>query len=182
MFTFTFEGDVGYRRIAILSRVSLHVGNGEGILLSGSNGSGKTTLLGTCAGLLHPLTGVARRNGQDTRTAATQALVAHIGEPLSLFGELTVKEHAERARSLAPHLMDTAYFRQLSDAFAAPNSRTHSSRVYSPVKPAERISHSSLLATRNSCSEMKYSTNSIYPPSDQQERYSEPSTNSRAPS
>ena len=44
--------EVGYGKLKVLKRISLHVAPGEIITIIGANGAGKTTLLHTIAGLL----------------------------------------------------------------------------------------------------------------------------------
>ena len=54
-----------YGAVAVLHEVSLEVQAGEIVCVIGGNGAGKTTLLKTIAGVLRPVAGRVRADGQD---------------------------------------------------------------------------------------------------------------------
>ncbi len=63
---------------SVLSGVDLRVEAGETIALLGPNGSGKSTLLKTLAGLLRPLAGTLRLNGDDVHTLRAREIARRI--------------------------------------------------------------------------------------------------------
>ena len=77
--------------------VSLEVAAGDVVALLGANGAGKTTTLRTVSGLVHPLSGAIRVEGQDLRRVSASARarlgIAHVPESRGLFFGLTVAEH-----------------------------------------------------------------------------------------
>jgi len=102
-----------YNGIEALCGLSLRVGRGELLALMGRNGSGKTTLLKNLVGLLHPKRGRVIINGLDTRHAAVETLIQHVGyvpqDPSSLLFADTVRQELEftrRAHALPPTDVD----------------------------------------------------------------------------
>ena len=98
----------GYRGVAVVHDVDLHVDAGEVVALLGANGAGKTTVLLTVSGLLPRIDGDIEVLGtpqprSTRRNAATQALalarrgVAHVPEDRALFFGLTGSEHLRLA-------------------------------------------------------------------------------------
>ncbi len=98
----------GYRGVAVVHDIDLHVGAGEVVALLGANGAGKTTTLLTVSGLVPRLGGDIEVLGalqppSTRRTAAAQALalvrrgVAHVPEDRALFFGLTGREHLRLA-------------------------------------------------------------------------------------
>ena len=87
----------GYDGAPVLRDLDLHVEPGEVVALLGPNGAGKTTTLRTISGLVHPLAGVIRLNGEDLarRSPAARARlgIAHMPEGRGVFFGLTVAEH-----------------------------------------------------------------------------------------
>ena len=73
----------GYGGAAVLKEVSLHVGAGEIVTVIGTNGAGKTTLLNTVAGLLRPLGGIVRLDGEPIGGRPTEKIV-RAGESASV--------------------------------------------------------------------------------------------------
>ncbi len=67
--------DVFYGRVQAVRSASLEVDKGEVVALIGSNGAGKTTSLRTISGLLHPLRGTIKFNGQDITRTEPQKIV-----------------------------------------------------------------------------------------------------------
>ena len=77
--------------------MSLHVAPGEVVCLMGANGSGKSSLLNTVSGLVLPVQGSVRFNGEDvTRVPTYQRLgrgLAHVLERRRLFPYMSVQEN-----------------------------------------------------------------------------------------
>ena len=89
--------DAFYGRIQALRRVSISVDKGEVVALIGSNGAGKTTTLRTISGLMHPLSGTVRFDGQDiTRTGPSRIVelgISQSPEGRRLFPRMTVLDN-----------------------------------------------------------------------------------------
>jgi branched-chain amino acid transport system ATP-binding protein len=87
----------GYDSAAVIRDISLEVAPGEVVALLGANGAGKTTTLRAVSGLVHPLRGAIRIEGQDLRRVSASARarlgIAHVPESRGLFFGLTVAEH-----------------------------------------------------------------------------------------
>jgi branched-chain amino acid transport system ATP-binding protein len=87
----------GYDSAAVIRDISLEVAAGEVVALLGANGAGKTTTLRAVSGLVHPLSGAIRVEGQDLRRVSASARarlgIAHVPESRGLFFGLTVAEH-----------------------------------------------------------------------------------------
>src|SRR5215210_9317844 len=87
----------GYDAAAVVRSLDLHVGSGEVVALLGPNGAGKTTTLRAVSGLVRPMAGVIRVNGEDIakRSPAARARlgIAHVPEGRGVFFGLTVAEH-----------------------------------------------------------------------------------------
>jgi branched-chain amino acid transport system ATP-binding protein len=87
----------GYDGAAVIRDVSLEVGQGQVVALLGANGAGKTTTLCVVSGLVHPMSGAVRVEGQDLRRVSPSARarlgIAHVPESRGLFFGLTVAEH-----------------------------------------------------------------------------------------
>ena len=87
----------GYDGAAVIRDISLEVASGEVLALLGANGAGKTTTLRTVSGLVHPMNGAIRVEGQDVRRVSPSARarlgIAHVPESRGLFFGLTVAEH-----------------------------------------------------------------------------------------
>jgi energy-coupling factor transporter ATP-binding protein EcfA2 len=92
-----------YDGVEALCGLDLHVEQGELIALMGPNGSGKTTLLKHLVGLLQPERGRVVVNGLNTREAALDTLIQHVGyvpqDPSSLLFADTVRQELEFTRS-----------------------------------------------------------------------------------
>lgn len=90
------ELDVRYGSIAALRGVSMHVQQGELVALIGVNGAGKTTLLATIAGVLKPVRGSIRFQGESIAglppETITQRGIALVPEGRGIFPSLTVQE------------------------------------------------------------------------------------------
>ena len=87
----------GYDNAAVIRDISLEVAPGEVVALLGANGAGKTTTLRAVSGLVHPMAGAIRVEGQDLRRVSASARarlgIAHVPESRGLFFGLTVAEH-----------------------------------------------------------------------------------------
>ena len=87
----------GYDSAAVIRDISLEVAPGEVVALLGANGAGKTTTLRAVSGLVHPMSGAIRVEGEDLRRVSASARarlgIAHVPESRGLFFGLTVAEH-----------------------------------------------------------------------------------------
>ena len=87
----------GYDSAAVIRGVSFEVAPGAVVALLGANGAGKTTTLRAVSGLVHPMGGAIRVEGQDVRRVSASARarlgIAHVPESRGLFFGLTVAEH-----------------------------------------------------------------------------------------
>jgi branched-chain amino acid transport system ATP-binding protein len=87
----------GYDSAAVIREISFEVAPGEVVALLGANGAGKTTTLRAVSGLVHPMNGAIRVEGQDLRRVSPSARarlgIAHVPESRGLFFGLTVAEH-----------------------------------------------------------------------------------------
>jgi len=94
--------DAGYGRAQVLFDISLSVGRGEVVVLLGRNGAGKSTTLKTIAGLMHPLRGEIRFDGERIeRTASYRNArngLGYVPETRRIFTSLTVAENLEVGR------------------------------------------------------------------------------------
>jgi len=89
--------DVRYGRVQALHKVSLHVKQGEVVVVVGSNGAGKTTLLKTVVGLLKPVAGSIHFQGEKISGQPVYKVVKKrislIPEGRMVFGDQTVLEN-----------------------------------------------------------------------------------------
>jgi branched-chain amino acid transport system ATP-binding protein len=87
----------GYDCLQVLWDVSLTVAEGEFVALIGSNGAGKTTTLRTVAGLLPPLGGEVRFQGESIAGLAPHLIsrrgLSYVTEDLNLFEAMSVREN-----------------------------------------------------------------------------------------
>jgi branched-chain amino acid transport system ATP-binding protein len=87
----------GYLGIPAVREISLTVARGEVVALLGPNGAGKTTTLSTIAGLLTPISGHVRLDGEEIGGRRTHLLarqgIALVPEDRSLFYDLTAREN-----------------------------------------------------------------------------------------
>ncbi|MGL5853175.1 MAG: ABC transporter ATP-binding protein [Phycicoccus sp.] len=88
---------VSYGKITAVKGISFTVEEGQVVSLIGTNGAGKTTTLRTISGLLRPVAGSVRFNGQDLTTVAAHDIVtlgiAHSPEGRRIFPRLSVEEN-----------------------------------------------------------------------------------------
>jgi branched-chain amino acid transport system ATP-binding protein len=89
----------GYGTVPVLNGVTIRVGNGEFIAIVGPNGAGKTTLFKTISGIVPPMSGAIRFEGNDLLAVAPSARphlgIAHVPEGRQVFPSLTVLENLE---------------------------------------------------------------------------------------
>jgi branched-chain amino acid transport system ATP-binding protein len=87
----------GYGGSAVLNSISLHVDDGEAVVILGPNGHGKTTLLRAISGLIRPTAGSVEFDGQVISNLRASDIVAagviHIPQGDLPFPELTVMEN-----------------------------------------------------------------------------------------
>jgi branched-chain amino acid transport system ATP-binding protein len=88
---------VSYGRVPALWDVSFAVPAGEIVALVGANGAGKTTTVRALSGLLKPLGGTIKFNGERIDGAASTEMVrrgiVHVPEARRLFPEMSVLEN-----------------------------------------------------------------------------------------
>jgi len=88
---------VGYDSAAVIRNLDLEVAPGEVVALLGANGAGKTTTLRVVSGLVRPLEGTIRFEGNDLSRVSAHARarlgIAHVPESRGLFFGLTVADH-----------------------------------------------------------------------------------------
>jgi branched-chain amino acid transport system ATP-binding protein len=98
----------GYLGTPVVRDLCLHVDAGEVVALFGPNGAGKTTTLSAIAGLIAPLGGTIRFDGEEIGGRPAHRLahagVALVPEDRALFPGLTVREHLKLARRPAGRL------------------------------------------------------------------------------
>jgi branched-chain amino acid transport system ATP-binding protein len=89
----------GYGSLQVLFGVSLFVDPGEVVALMGSNGAGKTTTLRSITGLIKPMSGVVRLDGDEVTGSAPEKLVRRgmvmVPEGRGMLRDLTVGENLE---------------------------------------------------------------------------------------
>ena len=88
-----------YGNIHALKGISLTVENGEIVTLIGGNGAGKSTTLRTITGIMKPLEGFVRLEGEDLAPYKPHQIVykgiAMVPEGRRIFGRLTVAENLD---------------------------------------------------------------------------------------
>lgn len=91
--------EVSYGKIRAIKGISLHINQGEVVVLVGANGAGKTTLLKTISGLLAPSGGSIEFQGLDlTKIAPHQRVIEGIcqaPEGRGIFPGMTVEENLQ---------------------------------------------------------------------------------------
>ncbi len=88
---------VSYGAVRALQSVSFEAPSGEITAVLGANGAGKTTLLRTISGLVTPLSGTVRKDGDLLSGRKTEDIVrlgvAHVPEGRGVIAEFTVEEN-----------------------------------------------------------------------------------------
>jgi branched-chain amino acid transport system ATP-binding protein len=86
--------NVFYDSLQVLWDVSIEVKEGETVAIIGANGSGKSTLLKTISGVMHPMKGSIRFDGQDISGMDPYQIVAlgiaQVPEGRRIFPDMTV--------------------------------------------------------------------------------------------
>jgi branched-chain amino acid transport system ATP-binding protein len=99
----------GYGGPQVLRGVTLRVEAGEFVALIGPNGAGKSTVLKAVAGVLPRVEGEIALEGRPVRGLPPRALLAlgvvYLPQGRNVFPSLTVLEHLELMRDLAPHAL-----------------------------------------------------------------------------
>lgn len=112
----------GYGKLQVFKGVSLTVPEGTTLGLVGANGVGKTTLLKTIAGLLAPISGSIRLEGQEVASWPAYRRVRHgvalAPEGRQIFGSLTVEDNLRLARNARPNdELATVFAARLEEIF-----------------------------------------------------------------
>ncbi|MDH6238112.1 ABC transporter ATP-binding protein [Cryobacterium sp. CG_9.6] len=87
----------GYRRLAILHDLTLHINQGEIVSVIGANGAGKTTALRALAGIINATSGDILFEGKSIAKSRPDQIVraglVHVPQDRALFGGLPVIEN-----------------------------------------------------------------------------------------
>ncbi|CAG2157699.1 High-affinity branched-chain amino acid transport ATP-binding protein LivF [Cupriavidus yeoncheonensis] len=88
-----------YGKVEAIKGISLQVRKSELVTLIGANGAGKTSTLKAISGLLPPVSGRIRFNGEDITRATPQRILsmglAHCPEGRRVFAQMTIQENLE---------------------------------------------------------------------------------------
>lgn len=121
------------RELQILRGVSLTIGAGESVAITGTSGSGKSTLLGLLAGLDLPTSGTVQLFGQkldgldeDQRAKLRLGRVGFVFQSFHLLENLTALENVMLPLELLPQVSDPA---------------ARATEALAKVGLAERLSH-----------------------------------------
>jgi branched-chain amino acid transport system ATP-binding protein len=89
--------NAGYGYLQILRDVSLHIDKGEYVGIVGPNGAGKSTFMKTVAGLISPMGGRVKFNGEDitglSGSDVSRKGISFVSEEMNLFVNMTVQEN-----------------------------------------------------------------------------------------
>jgi branched-chain amino acid transport system ATP-binding protein len=87
----------GYGRLQVLWDIDLTVEEGEVVAIIGPNGAGKTTLLKTIAGIIKPISGTIRFNGEEIKNAQPLEIIrrglVYVPDGSSALTNMTVYEN-----------------------------------------------------------------------------------------
>jgi branched-chain amino acid transport system ATP-binding protein len=87
----------GYGRLQVLWDIDLTVEEGEVVAIIGPNGAGKTTLLKTIAGIIKPISGTIRFNGEEITNAKPLEIIrrglVYVPDGSSALTNMTVYEN-----------------------------------------------------------------------------------------
>lgn len=104
--------DVAYGYAKVLHSISFGIEAGETAFLIGRNGAGKTTLLKTIIGLLKPLKGSIKYQGNEISGLSPEDLyqkgLRYVAQEKKVFGNLTVQENIEIAAFSSNEPIDSA--------------------------------------------------------------------------
>ncbi len=113
------ELNVAYEHLVALQDVNFYVYEKEMVALIGSNGAGKSTFLNTLSGLIPPMNGIIRFNGQNITGFPPEKICAlgiiQVPEGRKLFAKMTVLENLEmgaylkKAKHQFKHQLDYVY-------------------------------------------------------------------------
>jgi branched-chain amino acid transport system ATP-binding protein len=102
-----------YGQVQALHGLSFALNEGSLTTLLGANGAGKTTTLRAISGLLKPVSGAVRLDGNDlagvSPTARARLGLAHVPHDRGIFFGLTVAEHFRLDRTNGPAQMDATF-------------------------------------------------------------------------
>ena len=116
-----------YGALTALHAVSMHVEPGELVALVGPNGAGKTTLLSSVVGLLHPVSGRVRFDGNDITGFDPAALVAAglalVPERRRIFKDLSVAENLRLAGTTVPKALRKERMDEMAELFPVLTSK-----------------------------------------------------------
>lgn len=108
-----------YDGVPVIFGVTLEVARGELVAIVGANGAGKSTTMKAIAGLLHPVRGTIRFEGEDITASPAHATLArgisYVPEGRRLFSKLTVRENlelgafTERRRAVIEERLDEVF-------------------------------------------------------------------------
>ena len=111
--------NVFYDSLQVLWDVSIEVKAGETVAIIGANGAGKSTLLNTISGVIHPMKGSIRFDGQDiTRLDPYQIVtlgISQVPEGRRIFPDMTVYENLRlgsynsKARAMREQNLEDVY-------------------------------------------------------------------------
>ncbi len=92
----------GYNKVPVVRNVNLSVGRGEVVALFGPNGAGKTTTLLTISGLVAPISGSIKLDGEECVGVAPHVLarrgLSHVPEDRGIVPTLSVRENLALVR------------------------------------------------------------------------------------
>ena len=132
-----------YGAITALHGASLEVGSGELVALVGPNGAGKTTLLNTVAGLLRPVTGSVRFEGEDITGSDPATLVrkglALVPEHRRIFKDLTVEENLKLGGSTVPSAERKRRLDEAAEVFTVLRAKWHTSAGFLSGGEAQQL-------------------------------------------
>ncbi|HLT15846.1 MAG TPA: ATP-binding cassette domain-containing protein [Acidimicrobiales bacterium] len=103
---------LGYHGQPVVRGLELEIEPGEVVALLGANGAGKTTTLLGLSGLVAPMAGEVRIEGQSVNKVAPEDRVrlglAHVPEDRALFADLTVLENLQLGQHSRRQSVDAA--------------------------------------------------------------------------
>jgi branched-chain amino acid transport system ATP-binding protein len=89
--------EAGYGKLRVLKGISLHVSQGEVVIIIGANGAGKSTLLKSVAGVIRARGGDVSFAGASIRALPVEEIVrqgcALVPEGRQLFGTLSIQDN-----------------------------------------------------------------------------------------